>query len=186
MILTAFLAILAETDIIERSGGTTMPQPVIEKTELLERMQAGYAQFEALLTSLKQEQMTIPGVNGNWSIKDHIAHLLAWQDHLQELLQAVLDGKKEPPKPEQEFSTVDEINEYIYQKHKDRSLAEVLAAFRASYQRVLSTVQALSQESLNAPFPWYEDDNPIGPLAAGDTYQHYEEHRSMIQRWLQR
>src|SRR5690348_6030758 len=156
MILTAFLAILTETDVQERSGGTTMPQPIIEKTELLERMQAEYEQFETLLASLEEEQMMIPGVNGNWSIKDHIAHLLAWQDHLQELLQAVLDGKKEPPKPVQEFSSVDEINEYIYQKYKDRPLAEVLVAFRASYQRVLSTVRALSQESLNAPFPWYE------------------------------
>src|SRR5581483_9127501 len=149
-------------------------------------MQAGYAQFEALLASLEEEQMMIPGVNGNWSIKDHIAHLLAWQDHLQELLQAVLDGKKEPPKPVQEFSSVDEINEYIYQKYRDRPLAEVLVAFRASYQRVLSTVQALSQESLNGPFPWYEDDKPIGSGVAGDTYHHYEEHSGMILHWLQR
>jgi hypothetical protein len=162
-----------------------MPEPIIEKTELLERMQDGYAQFEAFLASLEEEQMTIPGVNGNWSIKDHIAHLLAWQDHLQELLQGVLDGK-EPPKPVQEFSIVDEINDYIYQKHKDRPLAEVLVAFRASYQRVLSTVRAISQERLNAPFPWYGDDNPIGPLVAGDTYHHYEEHSKIIRNWLQR
>ena len=162
-----------------------MSQPVIEKTELLERMQDGYTQFEALLASLQEEQMTIAGVNGSWSIKDHLAHLFSWQDHLQEMLQAVLDGKKEPPKPVQAFSTVDEINDYIYQKYKDRSLAEVLAAFRASYQHVLSTVRALSQERLNTPFPWYEDDKPIGLLVAGDTYHHYEEHRGMILRWLQ-
>ena len=163
-----------------------MPQPVIEKTELLERMQDGYAQFEVLLASLPEEQITMPGVTGNWSIKDHLAHLLSWQDHLQELLQAVLDGKKEPPKPVQAFSSVDEINEYIYQKYKDRSLAEVLSAFRASSQRALATVRALSQERLNTPFPWYEDDKPIGLGVAGDTYHHYEEHRNMIQRWLQR
>lgn len=162
-----------------------MPQPVIKKAELLEKMQTGYLQFEAFLASLQQEQMTIPGVNGNWSIKDHLAHLLAWQDHLQELLQAVLDGKQEPPQPVRAFSSVDEINEYIYQNHKDGLLTDVLAAFRASYQHVLATVQALSQECLNAPFPWYENDKPLGTGIAGDMYHHYEEHRNMIQRWVQ-
>lgn len=159
-----------------------MSQPVIEKMALLEKVQTGYAQFEALLASIPQEQMTIASVDGNWSIKDHLAHLLAWQDRLQELLQAVLDEQKEPPKPETTFSSTDEVNEYIYQKYKDYPLEEVLAAFRTSYQRVFTTIQAFSQERLNAPFPWYEDDRPIWIGIAGDTYEHYEEHKNTIQR----
>jgi hypothetical protein len=172
-----------------------------EKAELLTKIQAGYAQFETLLASLSEEQMTIPNVNSDWSVKDTIAHITAWQDYLREQLQGILTGKK-PAQFLQNLSLpntlseIDEINQYIYQEQKDRPLAEVLAAFRASYQRTLEAVKAVSEESLNVPPPWGAKDDPVWLLIASNdpvwfiiasnTYQHYEEHRDIIQHWLQR
>src|SRR5215472_7657376 len=115
----------------------------MDKAELLAKMQDGYNTFEALLTGLNETQMTTPGVNGAWSVKDNLAHLTAW--HLRQLafLQAVRQGKEPDIRLVQE-SSVDEINEQFYQENKDRQLAEVLAAFRSSYQRVLAEVQAMT------------------------------------------
>jgi Protein of unknown function (DUF1706) len=96
----------------------------------------------------------------------------------------VLDGV-EPPDPAPGLETEDEINEYYYQQNKDRPLAEVLAEFRASYQRVLAATQALSWEALNDPFPWSGDDVPVGAYTMGNTYGHYEMHHDMIARWLE-
>lgn len=177
-----------------------MPE-TIEKTELLTKIQEGYARFETLLASLSEEQMTIPNVNSNWSIKDNIAHITAWQDYMQEQLQGILAGKK----PSQflpdlslpnNLSDIDEVNTYIYQKHKDRPLVEVLIAFRASYQRALEAVKAVSEESLNVLPPWGAKDDPIWliitsndpvwHIIASNTYEHYEEHSNIIQHWLQR
>ena len=60
----------------------------LDKAELLANMQAGYNSFEALLAGLNENQMTTPGVNGAWSVKDNLAHLSAW--HLRQL--ALLQG----------------------------------------------------------------------------------------------
>lgn len=49
------------------------------------------------------------------------------------------------------LSTVDEVNERFYREYKDRPWASILESFRASYQRVLATVEGMSEESLHAP-----------------------------------
>ncbi|QBD75811.1 ClbS/DfsB family four-helix bundle protein [Ktedonosporobacter rubrisoli] len=184
----------------KRLKENTMPETG-EKVEILTKIQTGYAQFETLLASLSEEQMTIPNVNSNWSVKDNIAHITAWQDYLVEQLQGIMTGKK----PSQflpdlslpdSLSGIDEINEGIYKKYKDRPLAEVLAAFRASYQRVLEAVRAMSEESLNVPPSWgtkndpdwllIASDDPARFIIASNTYEHYKEHSDIIQHWLQR
>jgi hypothetical protein len=176
-----------------------MPE-TINKAELLTKMQAGYARFETLLASLSEEQMTIPDVNSNWSIKDNIAHITIWQDYLLEQLQGILTGKK----PSQflpdlslpdDLSDIDEVNKYIHQKQKDRPLAEVLTAFRASYQRTLEAVKTVGEENLNVTPPWggkddpiwllITSDDPVWHIIASNTYEHYKEHSDIIQHWLQ-
>ena len=75
-----------------------MSEPVrpVDKAALLANIQAGYDQLEALLASLSEEQMTIPGVNGSWSVKDNLAHLTAWQSYQAARQEGILNGV-EPP-----------------------------------------------------------------------------------------
>ena len=158
-----------------------MPE-TIAKDALLDNIQTGYKQFETLLAPLSEEQMTTPSVNGAWSIKDNIAHLTSWQDYVLRQLQGVMAGK-EPPEFLPGLSTEDEENEHFYQENKDSPLTEVLAAFRVSYQRVLATVESMSEKTLNAPFPW-EEGRIVWTFIAGNTYEHYQEHGNIIERWL--
>lgn len=155
-----------------------------DKAELLATIQTGYEQLEALLATLSTEQMTIPSVNGSWSVEDNLAHLAAWQDYQAARLQGVLDGA-EPSPLAPGLEDEDAINEYLYQQHKDRSLSDALAEFRASYQRVLAATEALSWEALNAPFPWYDNDAPVGAYTLGNTTGHYALHQEIIQHWLE-
>lgn len=161
------------------------PTQPTTKEELIATVQTAYDQFEALLASLSEEQMTTPGVNGSWSVKDNLAHLTAWQIYQATRQEATLKGEPEPPDPAPNAKSEDEINEYIYQQHKDQPLADVLADFRAAYQRILASTQALSWEALNSPFPWYGNDTPLGAYTLGNTAGHYEEHGGFIQRWLE-
>lgn len=162
-----------------------MPEPVrpADKAELLAIIQAGYDQFETLLASLTEEQMLIPGVNGSWSVKDNLAHLTAWQDYQAVRQEGIVSGI-EPPDPAPGRETEDEINDFYYQRDKDLPLAEVLANFRASYKRIMAATQALSWDALNAPFPWYDNDVPVGGYTLGNTVGHYELHSELIERWL--
>ncbi len=155
----------------------------VEKAELLTRIQDGYTQFEAILAPLSEAQMTEPGVNGSWSVKDNLAHLTVWQQYLLDQLQGILTNTQ-PPEFMPGLSSEDEENERVYQENKDRPLADVQADFRATYQRVLAAIQAMSEEALNAPAPWSTSGNPIWPSIVGNTYGHYEEHGGFIHRWL--
>jgi hypothetical protein len=155
------------------------------KAELLDKVQQGYRQFEDLLASLSEEQMTVPKVNGAWSIKDNIAHLTVWQNYLLSRLRGVIDGSTSEPEFLSLPGTEDEQNEQLYQQNKDRALADVQADFRASYQTVLATIQSMSEESLNGTFPWSTSDRQVWPLIVGNTYEHYAEHSAIIQRWLE-
>ena len=156
-----------------------------DKAELLSMIQGGYDKLEALLASLDAEQMTTPGVNGSWSVKDNLAHLAAWQSYQATRMEGVLDGV-EPPSlaPGLDEEGEDAINDYIYQENRGRALSDVLAEFRDSYQRVLAATRALSWEALNEPFPWYDNGVPVGAYTLGNTVGHYALHQEIIQQWL--
>lgn len=156
----------------------------INKDSGIYKIQEAYSQFEAILAPLSEAQMLTSGVNGSWSVKDNLAHLTAWLNYLQEQLQGVI-SKQKPPEWMSGLSTEDEINAFVYQQNKDRPLADVLADFRATHQHVIATLEMLSEESLNAPFPWSKSDNPVYSLVAGNTTGHYEEHGTIIQNWLE-
>ncbi|GHO87837.1 ClbS/DfsB family four-helix bundle protein [Dictyobacter formicarum] len=152
------------------------------KAELLQRMQTGYEQLTALLTTLSEEQLTTPGVNGKWSIKDNIAHLTTWQKYLIGVLTAIHNKETTFPNPTPGMSE-DEENELYYQANKDRSLSDVQNEFAAVYQQTRDAVELLSEEELNMPLEQWKGQ-PVWPNIVGNTFGHYEEHSQIIQKWL--
>jgi hypothetical protein len=153
------------------------------KAELLTNIRAGYHRLEALLAPWSEQQLTTPQGTSTWSIKDHIAHLTGWQGYLLDQLQAVLTNTR-PTVFMPGLSTVDEVNERFYREYKDRPWASILEGFRVSYQRVLATVEGMSEESLYAPFLWRQDVASLWSLIAEDTYEHYQEHGEIMRHSL--
>jgi hypothetical protein len=156
----------------------------MDKAQLLDEMNSGYTVFENTLAPLDEKQMTTSGVNGDWSIKDILAHLTAWQRYLVIRLQAV--GRNEEPAVHGPADKdVDEMNARFYEENKSRLLAEVMGDFHATYGRAVEAVQALSNEDLFEPqrFAWMKG-NALWELVAGNTYEHYQEHIGSIQAWL--
>jgi hypothetical protein len=60
-----------------------------------------------------------------------------------------------------------------------------LADFHRSYARAYSVVEALTEEDLIDPqrFAWRKGD-PLWHMVAGNTWEHYQEHRESIENWL--
>lgn len=156
------------------------------KTELLAAIFSGYNAFEKFLSPLTQEQLLTPGVNGAWSIKDNIAHITAWHQRTLSFLQAAVH--KGPPDQLPEVideAGIDQANEQFYQANKERSLPEVLQAFRTSYIEIVGAVQALSEPELFDPgrFAWMKGA-PLWHIVGGNTFEHYLEHTEIIETWL--
>jgi hypothetical protein len=156
----------------------------VNKAALLNEMQRGYLALEATLTPLREAQMTTPGVNGDWSIKDVLTHLTAWQRTMVDRLQAV-ERKEEPALTDLTDEDIERLNEQFYQESKSRPLAEVLKDFRTTYLQIVEAVQALSWEDLADAdrFVWL-NGTPLWRYVAGDTYEHYQEHTESIREFL--
>ena len=158
------------------------------KAELLAAVSSGYNAFEKFLSPLTQEQLLTPGVNGIWSVKDNIAHIVAWHQRSLGYLSAAAQKRAPDHLPEGlDEGGIDRVNERFYQEYKDRPLNEVLQAFRTSYIEVVGAVQALSEEDLFDPtrFAWMKG-TPLWRIVSGNTYEHYQEHADIIQAWLRK
>ena len=86
----------------------------MNKSELIDWLQNEYRMWEELLDRIGPVRMEQPGVNGDWSMKDIVAHLTGWNRWLITRLQAAQRGESEPPPlwPGQ-LQSDDEINVWI-------------------------------------------------------------------------
>ena len=156
-----------------------------DKTRILDEMRAKYAALEEILTPLDETLMTTAGVNGNWSIKDIMAHIASWHQRLLAWLRAASRNEDPAISGPDSDEEMDRLNEQFYEENKSRSLDDVLADFHTSYLQILDMVQTLDNEDLANPhrFAWTKG-NPLWYSVAGDTYEHYLEHSQLIKVWL--
>ena len=155
------------------------------KQEMLKRIQKEREAFEAVLEGLTPEQMTAPGVMGEWSVKDILGHIAMWESRLVTILYS--NERDVPPKMLHGQVEVDKLNAESYAEQRERPLDRVLADFHAVHAQLLKRLDKLADRDLSDPkrFKWMEGE-PLEKLVAGDTFEHYAEHRSMIQAWQNR
>ena len=144
------------------------------KAQLLDEIRRTHGELGAVIAPLTEAQMSQPGVNGEWSVKDVLAHLTWWEGHM---LRALRTGQEEL---EPEGSNPDNLtarkNAEVFAANRDRPLAEVRAEFETTYQEVLATLEGWPAEAL-ARDETYEE---IG----WDTFKHYPDHTAAIRQWL--
>ena len=120
----------------------------MNKFELLNWLQGEYQQWEALLDQIGTERMEQPGVSGDWSMKDIVAHLTDWQQpRVNACIEAAQRGESEPSPPwPAHLQTDDEINAWIYESNRGRSLGEVLERSRQVIQQLLDILADLPED----------------------------------------
>jgi uncharacterized protein (TIGR03083 family) len=155
----------------------------VTKSELLVLIQKERSDFEAALAGLTPEQMTAPGVMGEWSVKDILGHIAMWESRLVTILYSVERGVA--PKMLRS-SDVDKVNAESYAEQRERPFDRVLADFHAVHAQLLKRLDTLEECDLSDPkrFEWMEGE-PLEKLVAADTFEHYAEHRPMIEAWRQ-
>lgn len=152
----------------------------------IEPIEKGWAKLTALIDELGMERLDLKG-NGQWEVKDHLAHIAAWELSLL----ALLDGtnrKKAMGVPDAADDT-DSINEAIWLAHRDHGAEAALAFSRATHEKLMRRLGEMSDEDLRVSYNHYQpndprdpnDDRPVVEWVAGNTYEHYDEHV----RWIQ-
>jgi hypothetical protein len=155
---------------------------LVTKDELLRRLEDGHATVEAVLARLSDAQMDEPNVVGAWSVKDILAHFIAHEQRALAELQHALRGERMAV----DHGSGDEFNAEAVTWRHGQSPAEVRAAWEASYRQVVAAVASLSAEGFNPSGPVVAAlDDTIDGALANNTYEHYTEHLSQIEAWLQ-
>ena len=73
----------------------------------------------------------------------------------------------------------------FHERNKDRSIEDVLDELKQTYEKLLSKLDAMSFEDLLQPR--HANDPEKRPLllwVLGDTSEHFEEHREVIEKML--
>lgn len=154
---------------------------MMDKTTFLNTLASEHARWKALLEQVKTEWMTQPGVTGYLSIKDLLAHITWYEREMINLIQTrVLAGSELWNLP------TDEQNAAIYEENRHRPLADVQAEAQQVYEQLINTAETLSDEDLNDPtrFSGMFADWIPWKLIAENSYEHYQQHISDIQAWL--
>ncbi|MGE5124396.1 MAG: ClbS/DfsB family four-helix bundle protein [Acidobacteriaceae bacterium] len=160
------------------------------KQEINTRLQQVFDEWQKLLAVLKEEQVIVPLLPSTWTIKDHVAHMWAWQQATVARAEAALLGSDPDypawwylmgPDPEED---VDQTNAYLYQLNREKSWARVRTDWSAQFARCLELSRRIPEADLLSAgkYAWMRGF-PLSASSMG-TLNHHEEHLETVQAWL--
>jgi len=68
----------------------------MDKQQLLKRLEAAWTALKDSYTGLSDAQLLEPGVMGDWSVKDNLAHVTIWEEEALKYLPLISRGEKPP------------------------------------------------------------------------------------------
>jgi len=165
------------------------------KEIFLARLMHERDKFELLLNRVGfTHRMTLKGVSGKWSIKDMLAHILAYELYIADRMNEILHGEHYAPARTQNAldAFLDEFgypdfgsplldddgpNEWVTEKYKNVSLEDVVVQEIQAFASIMASLEKMPEEMLNK--------HNLFDRIANNTYRHYREHSAEIKRWLQ-
>jgi hypothetical protein len=140
-------------------------------------LDAGRKRLDAALAGISEPAM-LDRIDDEWTRKDVVAHLEAWERRAIELLERLRAGD-----PLIERIETDELNGRWFARDRERSLADVLAGERAAYDAMLGTIAGASDEELfdGGHFVWTEGD-PFAHWFRANGDEHVDEHLEQLTR----
>ena len=139
-------------------------------------------EFLALAALVPEEERNDQTLEGDWSLKQMIGHLVDYERLAIVALKAVAVGRE--PVYETSIPDFDAFNNNHAMAWSDRADDEVGAYYRATRRALLLVAEVLPDEVLARPFaaPWPETTTACGFLL--DMAQHQREHADSLRRAL--
>jgi len=157
--------------------------PPTSKADLIDRIAREWEKLTKAASGLSEETLA-RAPKGGWSIKDHLAHVSAWEDFLSAHYLQHQPAHEAMGIPEARYSGLDfdGINAILHQRFKDQRASLVLAKVRATHQQLMEALGRMSFPEMTAPLPGDKQNRPLLGWITGNTYEHYLEHRLTIEQ----
>ncbi len=147
----------------------------MKKQQLLNHLEKAWQFFNESFSGLTEAQMLQPGVIGEWSVKDIIAHVTTWEDEALKSLPLLMQGLR-LPRYKDLYGGLDAFNALMTEKKRGLSLSEILEQSRAVHQQLIAFIH-------DVPDEYIKTETRIRRRLRLDTYSHYPIHARAILAW---
>ncbi len=159
------------------------------KDHTLAALKEEFDQWEALIASMTEEQLTTSLLPSAWSTKDVMGHLRAWQQRsIARVQAATLNREPEFPKWGADLDADSDdntelINAWIYESYREQSWSTVYQKWREGFLRFLELAKKISEKDLldAGKYSWLNGHALAFILIA--SYDHHQEHLEKLQAW---
>ncbi|HSD84477.1 MAG TPA: DinB family protein [Anaerolineae bacterium] len=146
------------------------------KTRLVQLLALNRTFQQQLMDDLESAERNAQGTWENWSLKDELAHVVAWQLNALARLAAQIHGE-----PVLDFGETEKINRAIYDTNRDRTLTEIAAEGDRAYADFMQLIASLSEDDLTQPARFStQEQRSLADQILGNGYEHaiyhYAEH----------
>ncbi len=150
----------------------------MKRQQLVDKLEKAWAAFQDSYAGLSEAQMLQPGVTGDWSVKDILAHVTWWEEEALKHLPNILKGARRP-RYSVTYGGIDAFNAQMTELKRDLPLGAVLEQMQATHARLLAFIDSVPEEH-------FAREGAFRHGLRLDTYSHYPEHERAIRAWRER
>lgn len=147
----------------------------MKKHQLLNRLDEAWGSLKDSYAGLTEAQMLEPGVTGQWSVRDILAHVTIWEEEALKYLPYALEGRR-PPRYKDLYGGIDAFNAQMIEKRRGVSLAEVTRQFEETHNRLVAYIESVPEVE-------FASETRFRRRIRLDTYSHYPIHAQAIRDW---
>ena len=151
----------------------------MSKADFLDRVRTARGQLNETISGLSEDQMSQDLVTAEWTVKDILAHIAAWQHETMLAIQRAAAGTE--PDGTIITESVDAWNAARVAERRRLPLVDVMQEFHSAYDELLVALDA-----------WPAETAPLGPSGWDETAQlwwlteHDVEHVEAIRAYRKR
>jgi Protein of unknown function (DUF1706) len=147
----------------------------MNREQLLRKLDRAWTEFKESYASLSDARLTAPGVVGDWSVKDIIAHVTWWEEEALKYLPLIIKAGT-PPRYSTHYGGINAFNALMTDRKHDLSLADVLRQQELVHHQLIDYLQSVPEEH-------FIRETRFRHRLRLDTYSHYPEHTKAIREW---
>jgi hypothetical protein len=147
----------------------------------------GHGTVLETIERVPEDAWDAPGAAGDWSPKDVLGHLSAFELLLAEVLES-LDGGAMPLAEAMNEQGGDAWNESQWARRRDLPARAIIDEYTHAFEHVISLAARVPEEafSQNGLLAWYGDGYDLDDFITYTSYGHKREHTAQIGAFLDR
>ena len=147
--------------------------------DLVAALDDARVEFLDALRTVDADLVTVPGVMGDWSVRDLVVHVAAWADHASSALDLAVAGRGDEFAYSKEDT--DAMNERILAEGRNVSPSDALVREDAAFTGLRGRVADLDPSLLTLRLG---NGDTVEAVIRYDGPDHYAEHTEHLRAWF--